>query len=121
VSGSQHFFEILGTTHSSEARQYKKNIFYIALILTKLLFVIYRIENLYEFKENPLNYILSLHFRNSRGGCYNMNTILLQCVWKFHTIDKSDLQKPTNNWRAGTEGERCAGQTTTITHVTLQG
>jgi len=75
VSGSRHFKEMQGTT-PSEAKQYKKNIFYITLILTKLSFVTYRIENLYEFKENSVNYILSLHFRNSRGGCYYMNIIL---------------------------------------------
>jgi hypothetical protein len=121
VRGSQHFKQMLGTTHSSGAKQYRKNILYIALILTKLLFVIYRTENLYEFKENPVNYILSLHFRNERGTCYNMNIVLLQCVWKFHTIGKSDLQKPTNSWTADSEGGRYAGQTITITPETLQG
>jgi hypothetical protein len=76
----QHFFEMLGTTRDSEAKQYKQGIFYIAMILTKLLFVVYEIEYLYEYKENHVNYILSLHFRNSRGGCYDMNMILLQCA-----------------------------------------
>ena len=204
VSGSQHFTEMLGTTHSSGVKQYKKNIFYTYLLTPWCRVLLEKLTSLQLVKKFPafhgtrkfitaltsvrhlslswaspiqcvyphptswrsililsthlrlglpsglfpsgfpnktiytplsspifyllycsdpykvvicnlsnrkyiyefVNYILGLHFRNARGGCYNMNIILLQCVWKFHTIDKSDLQKPTNNWTADTEGGR---------------
>jgi hypothetical protein len=92
-SGSQHFEEIY-CSHLRGAKQYSRNIFYVALILTNLIFVNYRIRCLYlhEFKENPVNYILILHFRSSRGGFCNTNIILLQFILKISYIGKSDTQ-----------------------------